>query len=309
MKTLDHLSSTDDSGHGDYEEVSPIDRDEPLGGQPDLRYPRLPSDTSSYDMPHHPRLASHSYPTSDLNYRQSHGRGPYPAGHRGSPPDISLESPRVSQALRPPHHSHHSPHVHSTQAPSPALYTSEHNSWDVTGANRSEHSRATPASWANGQDRTLPSLGSDRLRNYASSGLPLWGRTTPPEPPRSAGTSSPAYSFPTLNSPFYPPSSQSHSQYGASSASSSSGTYQSPSDELSGSIHPSRSHSGVVGQRGYDPSPPLASSYISRSASTYHQQAHHLPLLQPSHPESGNSSSTSSSNDTSAFWPRDQHSR
>ncbi|KAF7966372.1 hypothetical protein HWV62_38921 [Athelia sp. TMB] len=45
MKTLDHLSSTDDSGHGDYEEVSPIDRDEPLGGQPDLRYPRLPSDT------------------------------------------------------------------------------------------------------------------------------------------------------------------------------------------------------------------------------------------------------------------------
>ncbi|KZP32039.1 hypothetical protein FIBSPDRAFT_925446 [Athelia psychrophila] len=310
MKPLDHHSSTDpgdDSGRADYDDVSPVDGGDLLGAQPNVGYSRPPPDASVYDAPHHPRSTSYNHGSSDVNYRQSHGRDPYTSSRGRGAPDISLEATRFSQPLRSSHQYQQYPHAQD-QNHSPPLYTTQHGSWEepTSASNRAEHPRASPGSWASGNDRILPSLVSDRPRVYAAStGPATWARNTPPEPPRSA---SPGYPFPALNAPFYPGSSQSHSQYAASSTSLNSSAYHASSHDPPRSIQPSGAQSGH--DRGYDASPRISSPYpqiSSRPSPAYHQHAQHLPLLQPTHPESGDSSSTSPSTDASSYWSREHN--
>jgi hypothetical protein len=279
----------DESGHPEFDDISPVDGEELLAEivSTDFRHSHIPAEMSAaYDM--HMRAPSYKYSPSDTSYRPSHGRAPYPASaQQRQIADISIEPQHFSQSLGSNHNYQQSNlQAQQSQSQSPALYVPEHATWDSVGVPRNDQARTNSASWLGGQDRLLANHTHDRSHTFSpGSNQSSWGRAASPAPPRSTSASSPSYTFPTLNSPFYPSQSQvagnySNSTLPASSLPSSASAYhQSSADQGSSQT---RRPSSAYGHRSYASSPPSSNQYSSTPNRNLHmyqqQQSQHLSV-------------------------------
>lgn len=326
----------DESGNTDFDDLSQTDAEDPLAEAvaQDIRYGRLEGSAhSSYDStPHSSRNPSYGYSPDGGGYRQPHGRMPYPhSSHRGTP-DLLLESSgRVSQPLSSSHGypqhsfppSHQGSHIHSS-----TMYDdTSSNTWDTphngVSLSRSHHSRITPAGWiSGGADRSMSNLGvaGERGTTYpqVSQSQSSWTRSTSPGPRRPPGTTSPSFSFPTLNSPFYPNQSHIQGNFGSSAPSYSSSSlpggavphYHSSGHQLPGVGISGRSNSGYH-HRSYTSSPSSSEHYPHTSHSQSHRDLNHLYQHQSHNPSPASMSPLSvphlhSSSTTAGHWPRDK---
>ena len=321
----------DESGNPDVDDMSQTDAEDPLAEAvtQDNRYGRLEGGAhSSYDpASHSSRTASYGYSPDGGGYRQPHGRMPYPS-HRGTPPDLLLESPGPLSQPRHgnPQHSyppsHQESHTHS-----PTMYDdTPSNTWDAphNGVSRSHHHRTTPAGWISGAtDRSsisnLGIAGERGLSSYPQVGHShsSWTRSTSPGPRRASGAMSPSFSFPTLNSPFFPNQSHVQGNFGSSATSSSSSSLGGGASGAAPHYHSSNQHLGLSGRsnsgydhRSYTSSPTPSEPYPRTSHS--HRDLNHMYQQHQSHNSSSASMSPLSvshlnpSSNTTGYWSRDK---
>jgi transcription factor SOX9 (SOX group E) len=134
-----------------------------------------------------------------------------------------------------------------------------------------DHVRTPATGWLSNEDRVLATRAHDKLHTYPSiTSQSLWGRATSPAPPRSA----PSYSFPTLNSPFYPSQSQSagnHPVPGSAPA----------AYHASSGLGQGRRPNSAYGHRSFGPPTTSPNGYPSDSNRDLHMyqqhQSQHLP--------------------------------
>ncbi|KIM86513.1 hypothetical protein PILCRDRAFT_306245 [Piloderma croceum F 1598] len=291
--SLAHEMEGDESGHPEFDDISAIDGEDLLADvvSTDLRYSHIPADMpAAYGM--HLRASSYKYPPSDTSYRPSHGRAPYPASaQQRQTADISIEPPHFSQSLGSNHNYQQSNlQAQQSQSQSSALYVPD-ATWDSAGVPRDDQVRTTSASWLGGQDRLVANHTHDRSHTFSpGSNQSSWGRATSPAPLRSTSASSPNYTFPTLNSPFYPNQSQVAGNYPsstlpASSLPSSASAYRQSSADQGNSQ--TRRPSSAYGHRSYASSPPSSNQYPSTPNRSLHmyqpQQPQHLSVQSISH--------------------------
>jgi len=272
----------DESGHPEFDDISAVDGEDLLADvvSTEFRRSRIPADMpASYDI--HSNASSYKTSSSDTSYRPSYGRAPYPvSAQQRQATDTPIEPQHFSQSIGSNHNYPQSYlQAQQSQSQSSALYVPAQANWDSAGVPRSDQARTTSASWLGSQDRLLANHTHDRQHTFSpGSNQSSWGRATSPAPPRSTSASSPSYSFPTLNSPFYPSQSQVGGNYLSSTLPASpvpgspSAYRQSSADQGSSQT---RRPGSAYGHRGYTSSPSSSNQYpstLNRNLHMYQQQ-------------------------------------
>jgi hypothetical protein len=228
----------------------------------------------------HQRQLSYPYSLDEMNGQQLDNRSSYSTSTpkrlgqnlTSAPP---RHSARFSETLA--QSSYHPPRGSAVQAGSQshaAYFADRHAVWDSIGA---EHpAQLSAASWSGNQERVLTSGSVGRsAQNHCS--LPQRQGLPSSHHPQS-------YSFPTLNSPFFPNPSHVQSTFQASDSlpSGSSSTHYTSSSLESLAPRPSERQLGTsYDQCGYDLSPSFCSSAtFSRDAELYGEQARSSRALQ-----------------------------
>jgi len=273
-RTLDHAiadeTGLDGSGNTEFDDFSAVDGEDLLTDVIATNlHTRMSADTpSTFDT--HLR-SSYGYPSSDNSYQPGHGRSPYPpSGQQRHPPDVSPGSSDLSRNVGSALYQQSYLSAHRSQPP--PLYASERDTWSPIGVSGGDHSRTIPADWMESNGQLLENRGPDKSHHRSPTiGQPSWGRPTSPTPLKSAATSSPAYHFPTLNSPFYPNHSQTTGNYANPTSPGSAPAYHHPSSGHGQGRRPSSAY----GHRSYALSPPPPSHYPSTSNRDPHMYQQH----------------------------------
>lgn len=282
---VDHASTSDIvddyPGSADYSDISPVDvtdTDDPRHSVQDVRYASLPADPSGGTYSTTQSRAS-SYQPPDVSYRPlGDTRISYISRPGRTTPDTSITS--ISSASRGSEHgaNYYHPYLPAQHhhAQSSSYFPESSSTAEVWSSTRDDQSRMQMQSWS---QNTQDLGGDDRHRGYPQAvSSHAWANTGGSEgipSSSSSGASTANFSFPTLNSPFYPP--QSSAQEGFSSS----------------SVQPisvASQHYGVVAPIPGNPVsgrsyPSLQQPYSSSSSSavgSYQPQARTVPLTLPS---------------------------
>ncbi|KAG2036371.1 hypothetical protein BDR03DRAFT_959861 [Suillus americanus] len=217
-------SVDDQSSNPEYGEISPVEYHCDSQERYESSGPEVcTSAEATYDASYLPQAPASNYqPTDSLSYHHSANdrRAPYLSSHERVTPDAvmgpSTSAPRGStNTVYFPPFVHNTTHVQSAYLPS---QSGSEGQWRPSNRSNQDDLAHTPVqSWS--QSGSEPSLhaGDDIHRQYQAQASPSsWG-ASPSEPPASNNPSvhSSSYSFPTLNSPFYPSQSSSHNTYTA----------------------------------------------------------------------------------------------
>ncbi|KAG7440574.1 uncharacterized protein BT62DRAFT_937835 [Guyanagaster necrorhizus] len=271
MRAPDGSIMPPDAADGDLGEPSPSDGDDSQADPLDMGgYSRLthPSHYGEPSAPPHARLPT--FPFTSSRYDISEGRLSYM-----QQPDRlhhSVSSPRLSQSGHLP-----------SQYPYPQRHNSGHYPTDATSAawagdTSSSSTRSSGSGWFGTSDRSAATPISAKSQSFPPLSSPSsWPSPNSPGPGASPSTStSSAYSFPTLNTPFFPTQAQLSSYPAAASPTTTNGTstassqYQLPVPGESRGFdhHRSFAPSGVGGGGGAGGTNVYPSSHNNNSRAT-----------------------------------------
>jgi hypothetical protein len=232
-----------------------------------------PTDEDNISLPVPSRSSTYPYQAEPM-YRQGSQdpRGVYPLPHDRAGSDGYRSSSRASSVPSPhPPLNQRYPYSSSSAPYNPEASAPVGPGWTETG----RMPLPPPSGWY-GPDRNYPTS-STTPRNFNST-APSWPDNHAP----SHATGS--YSFPTLNSPFYPPTKSDSSAYSESSTSpeSTAPPYPSNNDHL----HGSRYGGPTRYTPRYDDSPNIPHAPFRDSADQgpdYYSSAHHRPRVHATH--------------------------
>ncbi|KAG1730141.1 uncharacterized protein EDB91DRAFT_1158070 [Suillus paluster] len=267
-------ASGDQSSNPEYGEISPVDYHHDSQERYESSGPDVPSSYQLGDSSQY-----HAYGESDrrASYLSSHGRatpdvvmGPSTSASRGSTsagyfPPFVPNAPHAPSASYFPSQSGSEGQWHpSSRSSRDDLGRTPVQPWSQSGSDSS------PACWSQNGSEPSPHAGDDRHRQYQAS-PPSWGASnSQPLASNNPSVHSSGYGFPTLNSPFYPSQSSSHSVYSAQQSQISDVSHHySAVDHVQESSGASRQEAAYHGR--YSPVSTAHAGYPQSSNSTVHQ--------------------------------------
>lgn len=277
----------DQSSLPEYGDISPVDhRDsqERYGSSgPEVRYPSAPPEPI-YDGPYPPPTRASSYqPSESLPYHPyGDRRAPHLSSHERTSPDTVMGQSTPSASRGPTSTPYYPPFVPNASNPQTASYfqnqPGSEGQWHPSShPSREDLGRPPAQSWSqSGQEPSLHSV-DDRQRQYqlAQASSASWVNANSSEP--LASSNSPAhasgYSFPTLNSPFYPHQSSPHvyaAQHSPSQMSDPPHQYGDVGHVQGGSARQDAAYHGH-----YPPASTMQAGYTQSSGSTMYQYQTH----------------------------------
>ncbi|KAK0217242.1 hypothetical protein IW262DRAFT_1464288 [Armillaria fumosa] len=239
---------------GDLGEPSPSDGDDSQADPLDMGYSRMGHSSHYGEGSGHARLPTFPFGPSDMSYRDS--RVSYMQQDRLH---HSVSSPRLSGSGQYPYLQRHGSGHYS-------------ESWD-TSSNRSSGSSWFP------HDRSAASPISAKSQSFPPLSSPSsWPSPNSPGPgPSPSSSTSNSYTFPTLNSPFFPTQAQLSTNFSTASSPTTNGSANSSQYQLP----PPGESRGFDHHRSFTPSGGGGNAYPSSHNNSRHSAAAGLPRALP----------------------------